>query len=734
MSSLVSWLSAGINSDSYRESTEHPTPPDTLTDTVASKAKAVLATSSPSHEHSPIRRKATQRTIERIPELDKAHTDAKHLEWKLSLQTMLDAFTNLRISHPDSQPSTSLDRQPIDFLKLRIARLLDHLNSLNKTIETPGPNLISLQKAEVIAQLLTRDVRVLNKNHVIEALKPYFAEAGLEESTDLLKKHAAELYQELFSCFHSGRSFATEYKNLQGDIAELSELLQTSAQYLDIDPASRTNAILMVLRQALSRPAYALMRCDETNPTIHLLHTLVLASFSHSETLSAYLLLGKAICDTAKSKIKRIDSLGDILTSAREVAANAGFPEDDPLVNNWIISQTAERVLPEKMATSISKVMDLVGVGFYYLAAGVSVRRTAKAVLNYTKALFIDTEKDYRGHYGNLPSALYVEKFTGKDNASVSLRVIIGPSPAQGSTIHREFHALLQALENRHFTPIENDRFPFKFLTYTNLQNRFGGAEGRQTNAIMDLNERYPISFKALTLSADPLPNCPVFDETIKTKMLAVLESDQTFTLEDLSIKSNYYFSATDREQWTPIFQAIVKKAYDFVARYAEIAKDKKVGVFCDLVHLSIIRYQESLAVAKFMQAGEDTQILASRICAVCVDRGMMVNSELMYLLGHMAQLTAQIDLGRGILAKKRLPLEKRISQIGILAHNRTMNERIVQFLEEIQELAAPDEPIRSSGISYPGCPPEALPRDRVLPTKRKLDFDNMQIDSLEQE
>lgn len=725
MSTLVRWLTPEIDSNLFREKAEHATPPESVTTTVASKANCVLATSSP-NEHSPIRRKSTERTIERIAELDKAHDDAKQLEWKLSLQTMLDAFQNLNISHTEGTTSSAHDRPPIEFLKLRIARLLDQLNSLNKTAPSSDSRATSLLKAQTLAQLFTNDARRLNKKHVIDALRPYFAEAGLAENRQLLLNHATELYQELFSCFHSGRSFAIEYKNLQGDIAELSELLQNSPQYIDKDPASRANAILMVLRQALSRPAYALMRCDEDHPSIRLLHTLVLASFSHSETLSAYLHLGKAIYDTAKSKIKRIDSLGDILTTARDVAADAGFPENDPLVNNWAISQAAERVLPEKMASSISKVMDVVGVGFYHLAAGVSMRQTAKAVLNYTKALFFDNEKDYRAHYGNLPSALYVEEFTGKDDASVTLRVIIGPSPAQGSTVHREFHALLQALENRHFNPAENDPYPYKFLTYTNLQNRFGGAEGRQTNALMDLNERYPISFEAITLSADPLPNCPVFDETIKIKMLAILESDQTYTLEDLSVKSNYYFSANDRDRWTSILKTIVAKAYNFVAKNDEITKDKKVGVFCDLVHLSIIRYRETLVVAKFMEPGQNTQILASRICAVCVDRGMMVNSELMYLLGHKAQLTAQIDLGRGILAKKRLPLEKRVSQIGVLAHNRTMNYRILQFLDEIQELATQDSHIRSSGISYPGCPEEALTEEHTPSAKRKLNFDDM--------
>lgn len=729
MASLVKWLVPGCEYNSYAENTELSSPPDSPKKAVAAKVFAEAASAS-NHEHSPVRRKTKQRTIERIPELDKAHEDAKKLEWKLSLQTMCDAFKNLEIDHKDELDAGTLHRSPVEFLTIRIARLLNQLHSLKKSEPISEYSSTALLKAKQLAELLTKDVRKLNKKAVLEVLRPYFAEAGLEDNTQLLQKHATELYQELFSCFHSGRSFVSEYRDLQVDVAELRELLNTSPQYLDIDPASRTNAILMQLRQALARPAYALMRCDEGNPIIHFLHTLVLASFSHSETLSAYVLLGKAIYDTAKSQIKRIDSLGDILISAREVAANAGFPEDDPLVNTWVISQTAERVLPEKMASSISKVMDVVGVGFYWLAAGVSVRQTAKAVLNYTKALFFENEKDYRAHYGNLPSALYIEKFTGENDASVTLRVIIGPSPAQGSTVHREFHALLQALENRHFNPVENDPFPYKFLTYTNLQNRFGGAEGRQTNAIMDLIERYPISFDAITLSADPLPNCPVFDESVKQKMLDVLSSDQSFTLENLTAKSNYYFPASSREHWRAIFHTIVEGAYQFVVNNIEIADSKKVAVFCDLVHLSIIRYRESATVAKFMEAGHNNQILASRICAVCVDRGMMVNSELMYLLDRKAQLTAQIDLGRGILAKKRLPLEKRVSQIGVLAHNKQLNSRILQFLDGIHKLATQDMSIRSAGISYPGYLQEQLPNDATPPTKRKLIFENMTEES----
>ncbi len=698
------------------EETETNTSPPSehLTNTAA---HAVLNASDKS-DHSPIRGKSNlQRSIVRIPELDQAKDLAKKLEWKLSLQAMINGFDLAVESISQFTLKTSLpSRSPNDFLQLRILRMLKSIQSLknDRTVKPKASDLI--QETKKLAALLQNDVRRLTVESIASHIAPYFLACNLADNTFLLDQYASELFIELSSCFYHVDSFENAYANLRKDVLTLVDLLDGSKSHLDTDPKSRAKAILMILRFALHQPAYSLMCCDETDPMISFLHSIVVSSFAHSETLPAYIQLGRPIRQKAESIIKRIDSLGDILISSRNVAANAGFPEDDPLVNDRYVSKAAVRILPEHMAITISKITDIISVGANFICARISPFLTLHAIVNHIQAYFLDTSKDYIGFYDNLDCALYEENFTGLHNAAVSLRVIIGSSPAQGSKVHPEFSALLQAMEN-------GGALGYKKLIYTNLQKRFEGSEGLQTDALMHLNERYPFSFEAITLGTDPLPKCDTFDASIKNKMLTTLLSEQSFTLKDLSVKSNYYFPAKSKATLKHVFSFIVNKAFDLVNKQDEIEPSRKVGIFCDFVHLGIIRHREAVLVATYMRNGGHEKLLSSRNCAACTDRGMMVNSEFMHLLDNKPEATAEIDIGRSILAKKRLILENRAKQIGIFAHNSRLNVNKQKFLNDIDDHASGIVRIKSKGITHPGCPESLFPEKRVISVKRKLRF-----------
>ncbi len=718
-SRLVDWILPGTTrAPIFQKSADSASQPSDSNNKISSATNVALV--SPEHEHSPVRRKTSNRTIVYIPELHKIRDEAKFDEFKRSLEAIINAF-NTQATTPNELYALleKPTKPPEYYLKLRLHYILEALHAQGPQANEPINLLKTKTIVEELSTILTSNTCTLTQASLQAVLEPHFKDSGLEKYHALLSYHANELYNELTHCFSTSTSFTKEYAALKAKVTHLAELIIGSAYYLESDPKSRTKAILQTLRQALQMPAYLLMRCEEENPCISLLHAVVIGSFAHSETVPSYLKLGKAIAD--KATIKRVDSLGDILTATRDAAANAGFVENDPLVNDYAVSQAAERLLPEAVAITISKITDIASIGITFLRAGISPFQTIQAIAEYAQAYFCATSKDYRGIYDNLPGALYEETFSNKQGATTTLRVIVSPSPAQGATVLPEFHALLQALQNRRMNPTTEMAYPYTYFTYTNLQNRFGGHEGLQTNALMKLNALYPFSFDAITLSADPLAGCNTFDESIMQKMRAVLLADQSYTLENLNVKSNYYFQPKDKETLIEAFDLIITKAYTLVNQQNQIPPEKKVGVFCDLVHLGIIRYKETKTASSFMQSSGNASVLASRICAVCVDRGMMINSELLYLTGHKARVTAEIDIGRGILSKKRLPLEKRVKQIGVLAHDKHISGRILQFLNEIEDFASKDNPVSSIDITYPGCSDDMLPADAVPMTKRKL-------------
>lgn len=669
--SLYNWVTSGCLSSVYND-------PETPVVSVSPQ------------EHSPIKGSAKKRTIVRIQELDNTRKEAKELEWKLSLEAVVTAAKTLYPTLAEFEKSCfGSYKAPSDYLFVRVVRMLDGLKTRD---------LLQLDDITETATALVKTLTTTGLD-VASVLRPYFANA----SETLFAKYCEELESEL-RCYSHFRSATSD---LETSALELAKLIYGSTA--EHDPKYRLKAILFSLRRALKKPAYGLMRCDEKHPIVRLLHRVALGSFAHSETLPAYLKLGKAFADRAD--IKRIDSLGDMLISTRETAANAGFPEDDPLVNDWQISKLAERHLPEKTAVSISKTIDIASLAFNFISASIPPYQILQTVVEYAKAYFCTASKDYRGIYDNLPGALYEETYIAQEEKRLTLRVVVTASPAQGSTIQPEFLAVLQALENRGADHEENEPYPYSFLCYTNLQNRFKEQEAYQSQAIMDLNERYPFSFEAVTLATDPFTRSDVFDETACQKMINILQSDN----------SNYAFPLRNRDAWFAACRDIVVEAFQFVRDRREILESKKLTVFTDLVNLSLIRFRETQFLSSLTVGGHLSKMLAARACAVSVDRGMMVNGELLYIVGRKAKATAQIEIGRGVLAKKRLPLEERVRQLGIFAHDKHLSEDLHTFLSHLEERATEGFLCQSVGVNYPGCTEEDLPLDPLPPVRRKL-------------
>ena len=96
-----------------------------------------------------------------------------------------------------------------------------------------------------------------------------------------------------------------------------------------------------------------------------------------------------------------------------------------------------------------------------------------------------------------------------------------------------------------------------------------------------------------------------------------------------------------------------------------------------------------------------------------------MVNGELLFLSAEeKVNFIAQITIGRGVLSKKRLPLEKRIKQLGSFTNHKPFTLAARMFIDK----AFKD--IARGSVSFPGCE-SCMPEESRTPVKRRLFSDD---------
>jgi hypothetical protein len=306
------------------------------------------------------------------------------------------------------------------------------------------------------------------------------------------------------------------------------------------------------------------------------------------------------------------------------------------------------------------------------------------------------------------------------------MRVCISGAPANGSEIVPEFKALLQALENRSVQLDQRDiPYPYVFLTYTNLQSRFDGPrdESLQTDAIMRLTDRYPLSFKGITIDLDPIKDATALNEELKNKLKFILLSDQTFSLDRVEgIKTNYFLTPTDKEAWKKFISHIINKSYSHVKSRRDIALTNKARAFIHHVNLGIVRFFETSKARQLLVPGQTRKMMTKRLCRRGSDRAMFFNGAFAYIIGQRVEFVALTILARSLLTSGRLILEKQARQLAMLAHGSDAATKDLAFFQEIDR-EGETIPLVSSGLTFAGYAPEFLPPTAISRAKRRLIF-----------
>ncbi len=599
-------------------------------------------------EHSPIKGEESPRIITPVEELNEAKVEAKKLEWQMTLDAIIKAFGPL----PDE---IEIPKPAKAYLKMRLERILGKADD------------------QLMEELLQT-----------ESVEEFLSKHGLQRA---LSMHAHELLFELHCCFEGKYSFVEQYSAFEEKFLDLVSLIERASHSGTHDPETHAKAIWSNFRELLEHPVYGLMRCDETNSIIRRLHSLAIGAHAHTESVRSYHFLGDAI--QKASHFKRSDSFSDVLTTSRLTAAESGFLVNDP---------------PPGFRTSIEKLGKVFSTFLNCIMAKISCARTTNLVAKELNELFFATPKDPKDYrtLGNLPSHVYTERFSDNTGSTVDMRVVMHASPTKGEAIIPEFLAILQALENRQHSNIDNDPYPTTFYVYTNLQSRYEGNERNQTEAIMNLNERFPTVFHAVTLNADGLADLP-FDDELPDSMLKVLLSEQSFTLTKTTGDSNYYFPANEKEKWKEVLTNIVKSAYNVIKNDRQIEGTFKTQATWELVHSDIIRYRELEAATNAIIPGKKREILIGRSCIVCVDRGPKEHSKQLMLLGANVKACAAIHLARGPEAKGRLPVDKRVRETGRFLKSLHGRRMLTEHFRQIGAIFLEKKRIISSEITSPG-------------------------------
>lgn len=283
------------------------------------------------------------------------------------------------------------------------------------------------------------------------------------------KERISEVIEDL-KPIDSIRSFAAVKKEYKSVVQLVEKLIgQFTEDPKDFAKANRQ--ALRLLRTALRSRPYHLLKTEENHPLTHFLHTLALALFVEPKIGNAFQYLGKLSSLIPVSNIP----FHEVLQRSSEVANQHGL----------IINDRSLRYL-------FLHYKQLTGA-FLSVDVGGKIGR------------IVGLEYDPRGLFNNTGGHFF-DNIVITSKSSISIRNIFTPSPTIGNQIAPEFYALLQALENRTFftkEELDQDYYPYLVFAYANLQDITSIDENSRSVKLMELNQRYPFSFRGITLSVD---------------------------------------------------------------------------------------------------------------------------------------------------------------------------------------------------------------------------------------
>ncbi len=456
-------------------------------------------------------------------------------------------------------------------------------------------------------------------------------------------------------------SFQRDYKQLVQLLTEIKQLVSK----LPKDVGACNYTILLLMRKALSNSAYQLMKCDESEPLVKMIHGLCLASYAKPKLMSAFHEIGARL-DKVLSEEKRKESVDihDKMHESRQAGHRHGLIRD--CFSLEYITGYFKQVIG---ALSSVKIIGSV-------------------------CSFLGFKYDPHGTFRNNSGALYDEVLE-IDGKKTTVKTVYSPSPTINDTVSPEARGMLQAMENRALMKeedLKNDPYPYVIWNYTNLQDICSRNEGARSVNIMRLNEEFPFSFRGMCMTVDSpfyvagihgdddnaiermTQDATPLNREYANSQIQELQHDDNFTLAKRDSKKggHYYFpvkNENEKTQWKEVCKNVVERAFKLTSkstRPESMSEEKwnwyQKAAFRELVLLGLIKVRQEMAGVEASKNGGG--VLATNACKENIDRGGKTNACLLWALGGSNEDVFSAFHGRALLSRFRLALADRITPL----------------------------------------------------------------------
>jgi len=414
--------------------------------------------------------------------------------------------------------------------------------------------------------------------------------------------------------------------------------LKSLMKVFENPPANRTVAndtLIANLRAVIDSPTYQALKEHPENEYIKLVEKLSCGIWNKPKVLPAYQKFGKEV-------LENIDSYNNL---NRDI-------DGKKMVT---ILNDSHHYLEKKLFTDHG-ILEKIIYAFTHPLKSLQAASSEGGLLREVSRAFGFGAFDPHGTANNNPSLQGVTKASirdGRNTVNATINNCYGGSPTIGSRtetkIAPEYLALCQACENNQFATSKDNDIP-SVIYYTSLQdieNIFHGDDERGF-AVMELNEKYPLSFFGMTLAKDSdfymmrgVYSNPEWDGVLNfgAQVFKQFESEKCYQYGDRTTGATGHgmYLPYGSKKWTPILAAIQNKAN---ARFDEILKqnpliepNKLRGAYQEYVYSMIEAYTE-LEIAKEIAkrtGNHEPLVMTMKLCKGNLDRGGAENAKNCY-------------------------------------------------------------------------------------------------------
>jgi hypothetical protein len=500
------------------------------------------------------------------------------------------------------------------------------------------------------------------------------------------------------------------------DQQKLTNLIE-ALEIPDSDVRETNVKVLFALREVLNSATYEALKEDPSNNLVKLVQLLSSSYWNNVKALPAYQAFGEEV----QQNLNAFNALqpGEVITGPKmkEILTESHHHLEKELFT--------DHGIPAKILYAVNNPLQ-----------ALDSMSSEGGVLRAVSTAFGRGVYDPHGINNNpsIQGATNAQIRLNQRNIDVTVNNCYGGSPTIGdenkTVISPEYLAMCQAAENNQFAKVKDKRIPTN-IYYTNFQNiENPHGEGERSFAIMQLNDRFPLSFTGMTLAKDSKfymmkeeYKDPIWTDAASfgKEMLEVFANEKTYqygsrTIETKDMNGKYIggngiFLPGGANKWKPVLESIIETAND---RFEAIPNQHLInprelrGAYQEYVYSMIQAYTEMEIAREYAEKTGDTTplITATRACKENIDRGGAENAKYLHTrFSSSASNEERVSTVIGALECRALSVRKRI----ILGARLPQVFAFIEHVEKDDFNADLDKLYRQQGLAFNRTPTYSL-------------------------